>query len=179
METAVLGGGCFWCLEAVFEQIRGVEAVVSGYCCGVTTHPTYAEVCEGNTCHAEVVSIRFDPARISFREVLQVFFAIHDPTSVNRQGNDIGTQYRSIIVCQSPDQERGAHRLIGELAEKKIWDSPIVTQVVAAQPFYPAEKYHQQYFRNNPGQGYCAFVVSPKVAKFRKEFAELLKPECL
>lgn len=177
METAILGGGCFWCLEAVFEQVQGVESVTSGYCGGHTPHPTYSAVCEGDTEHAEVIEIRFDPETISFRDLLKIFFAIHDPTTVNRQGNDVGSQYRSVIFCQSPEQERQAKGLISQLEGLGIWDSPIVTQVVGPQPFYPAESYHRQYFRNNPDQGYCSFVVGPKVAKFRKSFQPLLKPE--
>lgn len=177
METAVLGGGCFWCLEAVFEQMQGVKQVISGYCGGRKPNPTYAEVCQGDTGHAEVVEIQFDPVVVSFQDLLKVFFAIHDPTTLNRQGNDVGTQYRSVIFFQSPEQEREAKQLISELEQRQIWDAPIVTQLVPAEPFYPAENYHQEYFRHNPEQGYCAFVVGPKVAKFRKRFTPLLKPE--
>lgn len=177
MDTAILGGGCFWCLEAVFEQMRGVGKVTSGYCGGTIPNPTYSEVCEGRTEHAEVVQIDFDPSIIPFSDVLKVFFAIHDPTTLNRQGNDIGTQYRSVVFYQSPEQERDARRVIAELDSQHVWDAPIVTQVIPAQPFYPAEHYHQEYFRNNPEQAYCAFVVGPKVAKFRKRFAPVLKPE--
>lgn len=177
METAVLGGGCFWCLEAVFEQVQGIESVTSGYCGGQRPNPTYAEVCEGDTGYAEVVEIKFDPAKISFADLLKIFFAIHDPTTLNRQGNDVGSQYRSVIFCQTAEQERDAAQLIAELEHQQIWDAPIVTQVEPAQPFYPAESYHRQYFRNNPEQGYCTVVVGPKVAKFRKRFAPLLKQE--
>lgn len=177
MEIAVLGGGCFWCLEAVFEQVEGVETVTSGYTGGHMPHPTYAQVCDGNTNHAEVIQVRFDPEVISFRDLLKIFFAVHDPTTLNRQGNDVGTQYRSVIYFQSPEQEQEAKRLISELDGLQVWDAPIVTEVAEAQTFYPAEDYHRQYFRNNPEQGYCAFVVGPKVSKFRKRFSPLLKPE--
>lgn len=177
METAVLGGGCFWCLEAVFEQVEGVETVTSGYCGGNGANPSYAEVCEGNTGHAEAVEIKFAPASISFPDLLKIFFAIHDPTTINRQGNDVGSQYRSVIFYQTPEQQREANEVINELERQQIWHSPIVTQVVPAQSFYPAEGYHRQYFKTNPEQGYCSVVVAPKVAKFRKRFAPLLKAE--
>jgi peptide-methionine (S)-S-oxide reductase len=174
-ETATLGGGCFWCLEAVFEQLRGVEKVVSGYAGGTVANPTYHHVCTGATGHAEVVQVAFDPAVISFREVLEVFFATHDPTTLNRQGADVGTQYRSAIFYHSPPQRQAAEQLIAELNAAGVWDAPLVTQVVPFEKFYPAEDYHQGYFRNNPRQGYCMAVVSPKVAKFRKQFASKLK----
>lgn len=177
METAVLGGGCFWCLEAVFEQVQGVRSVISGYCGGRQANPSYAEVCEGDTGHAEVVQLKFDPTELSFPDLLKIFFTIHDPTTLNRQGNDVGTQYRSVIFSQSPEQEREAKEVIAELDQQQIWDAAIVTQVVSAQPFYPADEYHQHYFRKHPDQGYCAVVVSPKVTKFRKRFTPLLKPE--
>ncbi|MGE5490105.1 MAG: peptide-methionine (S)-S-oxide reductase MsrA [Actinomycetota bacterium] len=177
METAVLGGGCFWCLEAVFEQVQGIESVTSGYCGGENPNPSYAEVCAGSTGHAEVVDIKFDPASLSFSDLLKIFFAIHDPTTLDRQGNDVGSQYRSVIFYQTAEQQRDANEVIGELNRQQIWDKPIVTQVVPAQPFYPAENYHRQYFRANPEQGYCSVVVAPKVAKFRKRFAPLLKAE--
>lgn len=177
METAVLGGGCFWCLEAVFEQVQGVESVTSGYCGGRNPNPSYTEVCDGDTGHAEVVEIKFDPASLSFSDLLKIFFAIHDPTTLDRQGNDVGSQYRSVIFYQTSEQQRNANEVIGELNRQQIWDKPIVTQVVPAQPFYPAEDYHRQYFRANPEQGYCSVVVAPKVAKFRKRFAPLLKAE--
>jgi len=177
METAVLGGGCFWCLEAVFEQVQGVKSVTSGYCGGRQANPTYAEVCEGDTGHAEVVEIKFDPAQVSFQDLLKIFFAIHNPTTLNRQGDDIGTQYRSVIFSQSSEQERDAKHLIAELDRQQIWDAAIVTQVVPAQPFYPADEYHQQYFQKHPEQGYCAVVVGPKVSNFRRRFTPLLKPE--
>ncbi len=174
-DTATLAGGCFWCLEAVFERLRGVERVVSGYAGGDQANPTYQQVCTGTTGHAEVVQVTFDPAVVSFREVLDVFFGIHDPTTLNRQGADVGTQYRSAIFYHSPEQLRVAEATIAELNGAHIWDRPIVTQVVPLEHFYPAEDYHQGYFRANPGQGYCQAVVGPKVAKFRKQFADRLK----
>jgi peptide-methionine (S)-S-oxide reductase len=175
VEVATLGGGCFWCLEAVFEDVRGVSKVESGYAGGSDSHPTYKHVCTGTTGHAEVVQVAFDPAVISFREILDVFFAIHDPTTRNRQGADAGTQYRSVIFYHSAEQKRIAEERIGELNAEKIWSTPIVTEVVPVPEFFRAEDYHQGYFRQNPGQGYCQAVVSPKVAKFRKHFATMLK----
>jgi peptide-methionine (S)-S-oxide reductase len=172
---ATLGGGCFWCLEAVFEGLRGVERVVSGYAGGDVANPSYQQVCTGSTGHAEVVQITFDPSVVTFREVLEVFFGTHDPTTLNRQGMDVGTQYRSAIFYHSPEQRRVAEQTIAELNAAGIWDRPIVTEVVPFQAFYPAEAYHQGYFRNNPNQGYCQAVVAPKVAKFRKHFAAKLK----
>lgn len=175
-ETATLGGGCFWCLEAVFEQLLGVERVVSGYAGGRTPNPTYRQVCSGTTDHAEVVQITFDPAIVSFREILEVFFTSHDPTTLNRQGADEGTQYRSVIFWHTPEQRDEAHRRIAELNAAGIWDAPLVTQVVPLTSFYQAEEYHQEYYRNNSGQGYCQVVIAPKVAKLRKQFAAKLKP---
>jgi peptide-methionine (S)-S-oxide reductase len=174
-ETATLGGGCFWCLEAVFENLRGVERVVSGYAGGHLADPSYQQVCTGTTGHAEVVQVTFDPAVISYREVLEVFFGIHDPTTLNRQGADVGTQYRSAIFYHSPEQRRVAEELIKELNAAGVWGRPLVTEVVPLEAFYPAEAYHQGYFRANLGQGYCQAVVAPKVAKFRKQFAAKLK----
>jgi peptide-methionine (S)-S-oxide reductase len=174
-EVATLGGGCFWCLEAVFEQLRGVERVESGYSGGSVANPTYRQVCGGATGHAEVVQVTFDPAVVSFREILDVFFATHDPTTLNRQGADVGTQYRSAIFYHSPEQKEVAERRIAELNAERIWDRPIVTEVVPFQAFYRAEDYHQEYFRQNPGQPYCQAVVAPKVAKFRKQFVDKLK----
>ena len=174
-EVATLGGGCFWCLEAVFEQLRGVERVESGYSGGSMPNPTYHQVCTGRTGHAEVIQVTFDPAVVSFREVLDVFFATHDPTTRNRQGPDAGTQYRSAIFHHSPQQKQIAEERIAELNAAEIWDAPIVTEAVPFQAFYPAEDYHQGYYRENPGQPYCLAVVSPKVAKFRKQFADKLK----
>ncbi len=174
-ESATLGGGCFWCLEAVFEQLRGVERVESGYAGGSMPNPTYQQVCNGNTAHAEVVQVTFDPAVVSYREVLDVFFGTHDPTTPNRQGHDAGTQYRSVIFYHTPQQKELAERRIAELNAAGIWDAPIVTQVVPLSAFYKAEDYHQEYFRNNAVQPYCQAVVAPKVAKFRKQFADKLK----
>jgi len=175
LETAVLGGGCFWCLEAVFDELAGVQSVESGYAGGTTANPSYEQVCSGRTGHAEVVRVRFDPARLSFRELLTVFFSIHDPTTLNRQGNDVGTQYRSVIYCQTPEQRAIAESVVEELTAAGLWDEPIVTDIEDALPFYEAERYHQEYFARNPGQPYCTVVVAPKVAKFRKNFTESLK----
>jgi peptide-methionine (S)-S-oxide reductase len=174
-EIATLGGGCFWCLEAVYENLRGVLQVESGYTAGQTPEPTYREVCSGMTGHAEVVQITFDPAVVSFADILDVFFVIHDPTTLNRQGNDVGTQYRSGIYYHSPEQQAIADAKIAELTAAKLCDAPIVTEVKPAERFYKAEDYHQGYFRAHPEQGYCQFVVSPKVAKFRKRFTDRLK----
>jgi peptide-methionine (S)-S-oxide reductase len=174
-EVATLAGGCFWCLEAVFEGLRGVESVESGYMGGKTVNPTYEQVCSGDTGHAEVVRVTFDPTVVSFKEILDVFFVIHDPTTLNRQGNDVGTQYRSAIFYHSAEQKSSAEQVIANLNAAGIHDDPIVTEVVAASRFYVAENYHQEYFRRNPAQPYCAYVVRPKVAKFRKQFLEKLK----
>jgi peptide-methionine (S)-S-oxide reductase len=176
LALATLGGGCFWCLEAVFERLQGVERVESGYAGGATPNPTYEQVCSGATGHAEVVQVAFDPAVLSFAELLDVFFAIHDPTTLNRQGGDVGTQYRSVIFYHDAEQKAAAERRIAELNAAGIWPRPLVTQVVPLTQFWRAEDYHQNYFRLNPGQGYCQAVVSPKVAKFRKQFAGKLKP---
>jgi peptide-methionine (S)-S-oxide reductase len=174
-EIATLAGGCFWCLEAVYDQLKGVQDVVSGYSGGRVPEPTYQAVCTGMTGHAEVVQITFNPAVVSFKDLLQVFFTIHDPTTLNRQGADVGTQYRSAIFYHSPEQKAAAEQVIAELNEAKIWDAPIVTEVTPFDRFYPAEDYHQEYFVNNPGQGYCRVVVAPKVAKFRKLYLDRLK----
>lgn len=174
-EVATLGGGCFWCVEAVFVEARGVDKVESGYTGGHVKDPTYQQICTDTTGHAEVVQITFDPKGISFREILQIFFASHDPTTLNRQGADSGSQYRSAIFYHSPEQKRIAEELIQELNAEKIWSGPIVTQVVAAEKFYRAEDYHQNYYRDNPRQPYCQAVVAPKVAKFRKTFADKRK----
>ncbi len=174
-EVATLAGGCFWCLEAVFDELEGVQDVVSGYAGGSVPHPTYKQVCNGDTGHAEVVQVTFDPAVLSYRDLLKVFFAIHDPTTLNRQGGDAGTQYRSAIFTHSDEQEKVADEAIAELNAEKLWDDPIVTEVVPAESFYPAEDYHQEYFRRNPNQGYCRMVIAPKVAKFRKEYLVRLK----
>ncbi len=174
-EVATLGGGCFWCLEAVFEQMQGVERVESGYAGGSAANPTYPQVCTGSTGHAEVVQITFDPRVVSFGELLDVFFAIHDPTTLNRQGADVGTQYRSAIFYHSPEQKRLAEEKIAALNAADAWGAPLVTQIVPLQTFYRAEDYHQGYFRSNPAQGYCQAVVAPKVAKFRAHFTAKLK----
>ena len=174
-EIATLAGGCFWCLEAVYDDLKGVESVESGYMGGRTANPSYEDVCSGDTGHAEVVQLTFDPKSVSFKEILEVFFLIHDPTTPNRQGNDVGTQYRSAIFYHSAAQKAAAEQVIADLGTGKIYDDPIVTEVVPASKFYVAEDYHQEYFRRNPAQPYCAFVVRPKVAKFRKHFLEKLK----
>jgi peptide-methionine (S)-S-oxide reductase len=175
LETATLAAGCFWCVEAVFDDLRGVEDVVSGYSGGQRENPTYQQVCSGATGHAEVVQIKFNPREISFRDILRVFFSVHDPTTLNRQGNDVGTQYRSAIFYHSDEQKRIAEEVIKEVTEAGVYDDPIVTEVTAFKNFYPAEDYHQEYFANNPNQPYCAAVVAPKVAKFRKMFVDRLK----
>jgi peptide-methionine (S)-S-oxide reductase len=172
--VATLGGGCFWCLDAAFRQLRGVERVVSGYAGGKRPDPTYEQVCTGATGHAEVVQISFDPSIITYRDLLGVLFTIHDPTSLNRQGNDIGTQYRSVVFFHSPEQEREARDVIAELQREQVWSDPIVTELVPFSVFYPAEDYHQDYFNKNPNQPYCSAVVAPKVSKFRKMFFDRL-----
>jgi peptide-methionine (S)-S-oxide reductase len=174
-QRATLGGGCFWCLEAVYKDLKGVERVVSGYAGGSVENPTYEQVCGGRTGHAEVVQITYDPQVVSFRDLLDVFFTIHDPTTKDRQGADIGPQYRSIILHHSPEQEAEARRAIAEVGEKKIWPAPIVTEVEPLAKFYPGEAYHQDYFEQNPRQRYCQIVIAPKVAKFRKEHLARLK----
>lgn len=176
MQRATLGGGCFWCLEAVFEQLEGVLEVVAGYAGGIAVEPTYDQVCRGTTGHAEVVQLTFDPDVIDYRTLLEIFFVIHDPTALNRQGNDVGTQYRSVIFTHSEAQARTVEAVMADLGAQRLWPGPIVTEVVPAPVFYPAEAYHQNYFRNNPVQGYCTYVVAPKVAKFRKAYQGRLKP---
>lgn len=173
-ETATLGGGCFWCLDAVYRDLRGVEAVESGYAGGAIARPSYEQVCTGRTDHAEVVRITFDPEVITFRDLLDVFFVIHDPTTLNRQGGDVGTQYRSVIFHHSPEQRAAAEEVIRELEASGRYGAPIVTQLAPAPAYYPAEAYHQDYFNRNPGQGYCQAVVAPKVAKARQRFFEKL-----
>jgi peptide-methionine (S)-S-oxide reductase len=170
-EIASLGGGCFWCLEAVYQDMAGVRRVVSGYMGGQTENPTYEEVCAGRSGHAEVVQVSFDNDIATYGEILDVFFTIHDPTTLDRQGNDVGTQYRSVIFFHTPGQEVEARRVITELSEARIWRDPIVTQVQPAEPFWPAEAYHQNYFREHTYQPYCVMVVAPKVKKFREKFA--------
>ncbi len=174
-EAAVLGGGCFWCLDAVFRQLNGVQSVESGYAGGAADNPSYDDVCTGRTGHAEVVRVTFDPAALSFEELLTVFFTIHDPTTRDRQGNDVGSQYRSVVFCQTPEQRTTAHRVIAAHDARKVWNAPIVTEIAAAAPFYAAETYHQDYYERNNRQPYCTAVVAPKVAKFRKSFAERLR----
>ena len=175
LETATLGAGCFWCVEAVFDDLKGVESVESGYSGGHTENPTYREVCSETTGHAEVVNVTFNPQEISFKEILQVFFSVHDPTTLNRQGNDVGTSYRSAIFYHTDEQKRIAEETIKEVEAEGVYDDPIVTQVAPFDKFYIAEDYHQEYFANNPSQPYCAAVVAPKVAKFRKKFVDRLK----
>ena len=175
-ELATLGGGCFWCLEAVFQNLKGVLKVESGYAGGQSPDPTYEQVCSGRTGHAEVVQVTFDPAVIRYQDILDVFFAIHDPTTMNRQGADVGTQYRSVIFCHSPEQSQTAERVITALEAAQLWDGTIVTEIAPFKEFFRAEAYHQNYFRNNPMQPYCLGVIAPKVAKFRRHrLAALLK----
>jgi peptide-methionine (S)-S-oxide reductase len=174
-ETATLAGGCFWCLEAVFERVRGVQRVVSGYAGGAAGNPSYAEVCSGRTGHAEVVQVTFDPAELAYRELLELFFVFHDPTTLNRQGADAGTQYRSAIFFESSEQERVARDVIARFTADGVYDAPIVTQLAPLTAFYPAEAYHQGYYDQNPDQPYCRAVIAPKVAKLRKQFASRLR----
>ncbi len=175
LEVATIAGGCFWCIEAVFREVDGVDNVVSGYTGGATANPTYQHVCTGETGHAEVVQVTFDPARISYREILQIFFSVHDPTTLNRQGADTGTQYRSAIFYHSKQQKAVAEEIIGELKKVHLWKKPIVTQIVPPDTFYPAEDYHREYFSRHPEQAYCQMVISPKVSKFRKQWTKRLK----
>lgn len=174
-EVATLGGGCFWCLEAVYDQLKGVTDVVSGYAGGAVENPTYEAVCGGRTGHAEVVQVTFDPAVISYEDLLDVFFTIHDPTTLNRQGADVGTQYRSAIFTHSEAQRQIAEETIRRVTASGLWANPIVTEITSLDRFYPAEDYHQEYFENNPFQGYCRVVIAPKVAKFRKQYLDRLK----
>ncbi len=176
-EIATLGGGCFWCTEAVFDDLKGVELVESGYSGGTIANPSYQLVCTGTTGHAEVIQLTFDPQVISFKQILQVFFTVHDPTTLNRQGADVGTQYRSVIFYHNDEQKRVAEEVIKEVEAQKIWDGKIVTEVVPAKPFYKAEDYHQEYFSNNPNQPYCRVVIAPKVKKFRDHYREMLKKQ--
>ena len=172
-NVAILGGGCFWCIEAVFLEARGVTRVESGYMGGHDDHPSYEAVCNGTTGHAEVVRLEFDPSVISYHDILEIFFTIHDPTTLNRQGNDVGTQYRSVIFTTSPEQEAVAHTVMAEMA--MVWNAPLVTEVLPQETWYKAEDYHQNYFAQHPLQGYCAFVVAPKVVKFRTTFSDRIK----
>jgi peptide-methionine (S)-S-oxide reductase len=174
-QTAIFGGGCFWCIEAVFNRLRGVKEAVSGYMGGRVDKPTYRQVCNGDTGHVEVVQVKFDPSEIRFRDLLEVFFAVHDPTTMNRQGNDVGEQYRSVIFYTSEEQEREAEETIAALNEAKAFPEPIVTAVEPAATFFPAEGYHQEYFDNNRSQPYCQFVIAPKLKKFEKEFGEKMR----
>ena len=174
-EIATLAGGCFWCLEAVYDQMKGVRSVESGYTGGQDERPTYEAVCGGRTGHAEAVKISFDPDVVSYRDLLEVFFAIHDPTTLNRQGNDVGTQYRSAVFYNSPEQKRIADEVMAEFTRDRVYSNPIVTELVVAATWHEAESYHQKYFARNPFQGYCTAVVGPKVAKFRKVFTSKLK----
>ncbi len=176
-EVATLAGGCFWCLEAVYNDLRGVEKLISGYSGGRVIRPTYEQVSAGNTGHAEVVQITFDPQVISFKELLEVFFTIHDPTTLNRQGADVGAQYRSAIFYHSPEQKAEAEKVIADIAAAKIWKNSIVTEVTKFEAFYPAEEYHQRYYERNPDQGYCRMVIEPKVIKFRRQFMSKLKKQ--
>lgn len=174
-EAVTLGGGCFWCLEAVYLELKGVEEVVSGYAGGTVPNPTYQDVCEETTGHAEVVQLTFDPRQISFKDILRVFFTIHDPTTLNRQGADMGTQYRSVIFYHSPEQKQLAEETIEELTAARVWERPIVTEIAPLTDFYPAEEYHQQYYQQHSQLPYCQFVIAPKVAKLRKHFVEKLR----
>lgn len=174
-EVATLGGGCFWCLEAVFDEVRGVHDVESGYMGGHVPNPTYQQVCSGTTGHAEVVRVRFDPDEVTYRELLEIFFTIHDPTTLDRQGADVGPQYRSVIFHHSPRQRETAEEVIDEMEAARVWDDPIVTHVEPAGTFFPAEEYHRDYYRRNPEQPYCRVVIEPKVARLRAEFMDRLK----
>lgn len=173
-EVATLGGGCFWCLDAVYRRLRGVTSVVSGYAGGARPNPTYHAVCGGDTGHAEVVQVTFDRSVISYREILEVFFGTHDPTTLNRQGGDVGTQYRSVIFYHTPEQQRVAQEMVAEIQREGVFDRPVVTELAPLPEFYPGEAYHQDYFEQNPGQGYCQAVIAPKVSKFRRRFADKL-----
>ena len=175
LEVAILAGGCFWCLEAVFKEIAGVEKVVSGYTGGITVNPTYEQVCTGKTGHAEAVQVSFDPSRISYREILEIFFSIHDPATLNRQGGDVGTQYRSVIFYNSEQQKTIAEDLIAELNTAHLWKNPVVTQIVPLHTFYSAEEYHQGYFAQHPEEGYCRAVISPKLKKLRQRWSKHLE----
>ena len=175
LEVATLAGGCFWCIEAVFREVEGVENVVSGYTGGATINPTYEQVCTGKTGHAEAVQVSFNPYKISYREILEIFFSVHDPTTPNRQGADVGTQYRSAIFYHNAQQKDIAEELIGELNKAHLWKKPIVTQIIPLDLFYPSEDYHREYFSRHPEQAYCQMVISPKVSKFRKQWAKRLK----
>lgn len=175
LETTTLGGGCFWCVEAVFQDIRGVHSVESGYTGGKYDHPTYKEVCSGLSGHAEVIQVKFDPSIVSYEDLLRVFFTVHDPTTLNRQGNDVGTQYRSVIYYHSEAQKSSAEAIMQEA--QAIWDAPIVTELSPIGKYFKAEDYHQNYYKDNPNQGYCSFIIAPKVRKFRDKYRHLLKAQ--
>ena len=174
-EAVTLGGGCFWCIEAIFEELNGVEQVESGYSGGRVDDPTYEQVCTGTTGHAEVVQVTFDPKTISLKEIVEAFFTVHDPTTLNRQGADIGTQYRSAIFCRSEEQKTIAEQVIREIQKAKLWNAPIVTELVPFKAFYKAEEYHQEYYKKNPGQAYCRIVIESKIKKFREHYKDKLK----
>ena len=174
-EVATLAGGCFWCIEGVFREVNGVENVVSGYTGGTTVNPTYEEVCTGKTGHAEAVQVTFNPSKISYQEILEIFFSVHDPTTLDRQGTDVGTQYRSAIFYHNEQQKRVAEELTGELSKANLWNEPIVTQVVLLDTFYPAEDYHQEYFSRHSEQAYCQMVIAPKISKLRNQWTKYLK----
>ena len=176
LPSITLGGGCFWCTEAVFERVRGITQVQSGYCNGAVLQPTYEQVCTGRTGHNEVVRLTFEPAIISVQQILEIFFAIHDPTTLNRQGNDVGTQYRSGIYFHTPEQQQVAQAMLEQLAQERVFDAPLTTELLPEQNFWPAEDYHAQYYARNPSQGYCAAIIGPKLAKFRQTFTQFLKP---
>ncbi len=175
LETATLGAGCFWCVEAIFQDVKGVEKVESGYSGGTTKNPTYEQVCSGNTGHAEVAQITFDPSVVSFEQILTVFFHVHDPTTMNRQGADVGEQYRSAIFYHNDEQKKTAEKVKEDIEKSGLWDDPVVTEITAFDTYYKAENYHQDYYNNNPNNSYCSFVIAPKVKKFYKEFGYLLK----
>jgi peptide-methionine (S)-S-oxide reductase len=175
LEVATLAGCCFWCIEGIFREVKGIENVVSGYTGGITVNPTYEQVCTGKTGHAESVQVSFNPSKLSYREILEIFFSVHDPTTLNMQGADVGTQYRSVIFYHNKQQRRAAEELIGELSKAHMWNKPIVTQVVLLDTFYPAEDYHQEYFSRHPEQAYCQMVISPKIDNFRNQWIKNLK----
>ena len=175
LEVATLAGGCFWCIEEVFREVDGVENVVSGYTGGTIVNPTYEQVCTGKTGHAEAVQVKFNPSKLSYREILEIFFSVHDPTTLNKQGADVGTQYRSSIFYHNEQQKRVAEELTGELSRAQLWNRPIVTQIVPLGTFYPADVYHQEYFSRHPEQAYCQMVISPKISKFRKQWTKHIK----
>ncbi|QJR81596.1 peptide-methionine (S)-S-oxide reductase MsrA [Alteromonas pelagimontana] len=175
VQSATLGGGCFWCIESAFNSVEGVEKAISGYAGGTVDSPSYEQVCGGNTGHAEIVRVEFDADIISFREILEIFFALHNPTQLNRQGNDVGTQYRSVVFYHNDEQKREAEAIIKEITDEAIWPDPVVTEVTELNHYFPAEDYHQDYFKNNPQNQYCAMVVAPKLAKFKKTFASRLR----